>query len=409
MRFLVIKSALENIISYIKFRRTTKMDEQKEMKKTKTGSGVNALIVIMLVLTLGLSCFSVFNQMNVKAEVKEIYDATVKTTDRNQEDDIEIMGEYTIRSTLPISDAYKSGDTSALDDTQKETLDMAEKVLKEITNDKMTPYEKEEAVYKWLTTEMKADTGLLTVIHQSSDDVDNPHGVLKYRNAVCVGYATTFRLFMQMLDIECKVIHSSDLIHSWDLVKLDDEWYHVDCYSDADSGNYQNFNMDDTLAENNHDWTHDFFPAATGLKYSYASQHSVEIENIFALPEWFKSVLDSGDASACCTFKEKIKTEDDEKVAKAMVNAIKNRLEVSEDYSEYFIEPVWTLNQDQDYVLMITIENYNEDDDEIELDKKTQKKLDKALDEVFGAGFTDFGGEEDEGKYAEEVTTAYYG
>ena len=62
----------------------------------------------------------------------------------------------------------------------------------------MTDYEKEEAVYLWLTKEMKADTGILTVIPTSSEGADDPHDVLKNHNAVCVGYATTFRLFMQI-------------------------------------------------------------------------------------------------------------------------------------------------------------------------------------------------------------------
>lgn len=48
---------------------------------------------------------------------------------------------------------------------------------------------------------------------------------------------------MQMMDIECKVVHTTDRIHSWDEVKLDGEWYHTDIYSDAGSPNYSHFNM----------------------------------------------------------------------------------------------------------------------------------------------------------------------
>ena len=48
------------------------------------------------------------------------------------ENDVCIAGAYIIKSTEKISDAYKSGDRSGLTDKEKETLDMAEKVIKEV-------------------------------------------------------------------------------------------------------------------------------------------------------------------------------------------------------------------------------------------------------------------------------------
>ena len=98
---------------------------------------------------------------------------------------------------------------------------MAAAVLDEIITEDMTDYEKELAVYDWMTHSLQYDTGVLQVIPRTEADADNPYGTLKYHNAVCVGYATTFRLFMQMLDIDCMVVHNTDAYHSWDLVKLD--------------------------------------------------------------------------------------------------------------------------------------------------------------------------------------------
>lgn len=98
---------------------------------------------------------------------------------------------------------------------------------------------------------------------------------------------------MQMLDIECKVVHNS--YHSWDLVRLDDgEWYHVDIYSDAGRGDYANFNMNDELASSGHDWDRDFFPAAEGLEYCYSYQNAEPLEDIFALPQYVREALDAG-------------------------------------------------------------------------------------------------------------------
>ena len=67
---------------------------------------------------------------------------------------------------------------------------------------------------------------------------------------------------MQMLGIDCMVVHDSHLSHSWDLVKLDGQWYHTDIYSDAGSGegNFSHFTLNEEMM-NSQEWNTDFFPA----------------------------------------------------------------------------------------------------------------------------------------------------
>ena len=208
-----------------------------------------------------------------------------------QEDDVAVAGQYYIRSTLPISDAYKSGDTSSLDERQKETLSMASKVLDEIIADGMTPYEKEKAVYDWMCANLAHEGGVTVVIPTAPEYSAEPYGVLKYGAAVCVGFATTFRLFMQMMDIDCMVVHNS--YHSWNLVNLDGDWYHTDIYSDVGRGNYANFNMTDEMCSSGHNWDTNFFPAANGLTYCYAYRSAQELTDIYTLPAAVREVLDA--------------------------------------------------------------------------------------------------------------------
>ena len=66
------------------------------------------------------------------------------------EDGFVVGGDYEIRSTAHISDAYKNGDDSQLSEEDKDTLKMAREVLDEVIEDGMTDYQKEEAVYKWM-------------------------------------------------------------------------------------------------------------------------------------------------------------------------------------------------------------------------------------------------------------------
>ncbi len=336
----------------------------------KKMTGFMVFISLFLCISVALSAVTLISQ---KKTVDKINEMQGFAEDVNQEDDVTIAGTYTIKSTLPISDAYISGDTSKLDDTQKETLDMAKEVLDEIITDGMSDFEKEKAVYVWLTAKLTSNTGILTVIPTRNGDNDNPHDVLKYRSAVCVGYATTFRMFMQMLGIECKVVHSSDLTHSWDLVKLDDGWYHTDCYMDNESSNYQNFNMDDNRCAQGHDWTREYFPAATGKKYNYIFSICDELDDIYAIPAWLTDAIINRKSVISCTFKTEI-NEKNEKKAQYMVEQLMQQFEMSEDFSLSFD---WMLNEDSKYVLCFYINFYNEASTEV--DEKTASRVEKAI------------------------------
>lgn len=188
----------------------------------------------------------------------------------SSENDVLIGGEYMIVSTEEISDAYKSGDYSGLDENQKKTMELAAAVIDEVIEEGMTDYEKELAIYDWMYENIKHDDGITVAIPTTGEYADNPLGVLTVKKAVCVGFATTFRLFMQMLDIECMVVHDTYLSHSWDLVKIEGNWYHTDLYMDAEAVRYANFNMTDEMCLEGHDWDMNFFPNATSVEYCYA-------------------------------------------------------------------------------------------------------------------------------------------
>ena len=327
------------------------------------------VIAVALCASITLSAISLYAQ---KQTANKIYEIEGVAEDVDKEDDVTIAGNYTIKSTLNISDAYKSGDASKLDDSDKETLDLAKAVIDESIKDGMSDFEKEKAIYEWLTSKLTANTGILTVVPTRNGENDNPHDVLKYHSAVCVGYATTFRMFMQMLGIECKVVHSSDLTHSWDLIKLDDGWYHTDCYSDSDSNTYQNFNMDDNRCSQSHDWTKEYFPAATGKKYNYIFSICEELKDIYSIPQWLTTAIIDNKSVISCTFKDEI-NEKSENKAKYMVEQIMEQLDTGDEFS---LSYDWMLNGENRYVLCFYINYYN---DKTEVDDKTAQKVADAI------------------------------
>ena len=134
------------------------------------------LYCLLAVALVGILSGTILGVYNAKAIHTLQTAAGISPDGETQEDNVGIMnGEYRILSTLPISDAYKSGNTSGLNSKQKETLEMASAVLDEIITEDMSDYEKEKAVYEWMTTELTQNRDVLQVIPQSNgNDSDNP-------------------------------------------------------------------------------------------------------------------------------------------------------------------------------------------------------------------------------------------
>ena len=361
------------------------MTEQPIAPQTPAPSRTSPLMLVLLAVVLVAALAACFFSFRASQGVQQALAAVGVTADgETQEDDVAIMDEYWIRSTLPISDAYKSGDDSKLDSKEKETLAMASAVLDELVTEDMTDYEKELAIYEWMTRELSYDTGVLQVIPNTQADCDNPYGVLKYHNAVCVGYATTFRLFMQMLDIPCMVVHATELYHSWDLVQLDGEWYHVDIYSDQNSGNYANFNMNDEMCSQGHEWDRDFFPAAEGTEYNYAIQNAQPVEDIYSVPALVKEALDTETGALFLSF-DPI-DEAHAQIVETMMDGIQSCKSESEDYMNLWMEWRWIHAAGNQYVLAVYINGFDNDNGGgYDISDEDREKIDEAIAQAFGA------------------------
>lgn len=351
--------------------------------ETKIKSAVMYIIAGILACALITCIVLSIVTLNKVGDISDVVKGTYNTEDPAQENDVVIAGEYTIKSTENISDAYKTGKTDGLSDKDRETLDMAKKVLDKIITEGMNDYEKELAVYDWMTSALRYETGALLVIPDTEADCDNPYGVLKNHNAVCVGYATTFRLFMQMLDIECMVVHNSDCYHSWDLVKLEGDWYHTDIYSDSDTGNYSHFNLSDNQMADAQEWNREFFPGAEGYKYSYAYQNMTECDDIYAIPAAVREMLDSQVSVRAFSFGTEI-TEDDAQIVQVMMENIQNTTGYSDEYMNLWMSWSW-LSTDKGYVLCVCIEGFESCDEPVaDIPEEAYEKIDEAVNSAFG-------------------------
>lgn len=243
---------------------------------------------------------------------------------------VTIAGQYPILDTSKISDAYINKDDSQLTTPEeKETLTLASKLLSEITTDKMSLYQKELAIHDWMAKNIVYASDTLASVPTGTGATHTPYGVLKYKKAVCVGYATTFKLLMNMLGADCMVEHDNELCHSWNVVKLDDnEWYIVDNYYDSSSSSpskvvsHTNFNLTNDYFTQDHTFNTSLYPVAAGTKYSYALQNAVEVKDVKQLPKLLSEAKNK--TLTDCYYK--FKTNVDSNYIAAVINGISQRM-----------------------------------------------------------------------------------
>lgn len=297
---------------------------------------------------------------------------------------ITIADEYTIRDFDYIAQSYLKNDESLLStDADRETLKLAKEVLEKIIKDDMTDYEKELAIHDWLCTAVDFDNSSLSAIVNSDRFADTPYGTLKYHNAVCVGYATTFRLLTSMVGLECEIVHNSDYSHTWNIIKLDDgEYYIVDVYSDSNGGEsvyHSSFNVNqETFLEAN-DWDTERYPEANGTKYNYANMNKIEFENFDKL---FEKVQELAEDGGEIFFTVKDATYGD---IYYVADGIANRLNLSENmYANFNV-----CENDDGIICSLTVEKWEGwgDNDWTNFEDVTidMEEMEKKLDEIFGS------------------------
>lgn len=302
-----------------------------------------------------------------------------KAEEDNKVEDTEnvtIGSRYQLIDTSHIAKAYLENKPESLTDPKdKETYEEAVKIQKDIIKPGMTDYQKELAVYEWLVKNVKFNMDSTLAVGDYASFPDRPYGVLHTKNAVCAGFASTFRLFMQMNKIECKVVHDTECSHSWDLVKLDGDWYHVDCTFDAGQGNsyYKNFNLCDKTFMGSHTWDTSLFPAANGTKYTYAIMNSEKTDDELKLPAIVKDMLNKDIHRKFLRFSDLKNAQ--------MVTYIISK--INERIPNTYLDSCYYTVDDKDYVVGLFI-GYNTTDDDQGLTEQQLEKIEETVTKYFG-------------------------
>lgn len=204
-----------------------------------------------------------------------------------------------IRNSCPIAVmGYKGYESSTLDtkvgdysyfvikftyDFDKDTLNSMKKTLEQkaceivasnIAKD-MPPYMKVYLIHNYIINHCSYAEN-----YENNNDltVYTAYGALVNGKAVCDGYANAAQVLFNLCNIENIKISgkSKGEGHAWNLIKLDNEYYHIDLTWDDPVGpvglnflEYDYYNLTDSQIEADHTWDKSAYPKAEGSVYNY--------------------------------------------------------------------------------------------------------------------------------------------
>ncbi len=98
--------------------------------------------------------------------------------------------------------------------------------LKEIKSG-MSDYQKALVIHDWLANRITYATERLENNANTEEDF-NCYGALVLKECVCEGYAEAFQVIMTRAGLECYCASNVSILHEWNVIKIDGEYYNLD-------------------------------------------------------------------------------------------------------------------------------------------------------------------------------------
>jgi hypothetical protein len=168
-------------------------------------------------------------------------------------------------------------------DSAKAAINKARYIIAKNINMDMTDFDKEKIIHDYIINNTRYyDEKYAKGMHP--DDAYEEYGSLLSGFAVCKGYAETMKLLCDLSGIECMIVKGTTenngkiVGHAWNIVKIDDEYYHVDVTNDdplpTDGSQIQiltycYFNLPDSEMMKKATWDRSAYPACISIANSY--------------------------------------------------------------------------------------------------------------------------------------------
>lgn len=229
------------------------------------------------------------------ASSRETTTTTKEPAPDNNPEDFELFQDigksYKLFNNKRIVEAYKTGDDSQLSEFEEAIYSKAKEVLDEIKAEYQTDLDIELAVYEYILLNSTYDKMAIDAFGIPMENSHNPYGILVENTGICLGYTTTFQLFMDMAGIPCETIYGTAIEgeeHAWNQVEIDGNWYYVDATWDdpvpEEEGRlpyHSFFNVTtEYMKDTFHEWDESLCHQSDSLEASYYLTHFVKSSEV---------------------------------------------------------------------------------------------------------------------------------
>ena len=209
---------------------------------------------------------------------------------------------YHLNSTSPILDTIRSyGFNYVTDDTGETNMvvsnattaeQKADDIVATLIKPGMSDYQKALVLHNWLT--FNAD-------YDQTYSQYSAAGVLLHGTGVCQSYALAYQMLLNRVGIENALEYGKD--HVWNMVRLDGEWYHVDCTWDDPIGgggeNWDYFGVTNYALEGVRSHECELKEhIATNYRYNYDYMNGLLDRRLNELTETIQAAISAGEGTA---------------------------------------------------------------------------------------------------------------
>lgn len=188
--------------------------------------------------------------------------------------------------------------------------DTTERIIRKIIKKDMSDYEKELAIHNYIVS-----NGVYGYIEgEEKEKSYQAYGILVEKKGVCQAYAEAMKLLLNLCGIKNEIIVGVGVEngenHAWNLVKLEEKWYHLDATWDDPAPDqkgrilYTYFNVTDEQMAKDHIWEKAAYEKADGEKYNYYKQEGICFSVQEEAKQYLREVIEREHASVIDFFVE---------------------------------------------------------------------------------------------------------
>ena len=170
----------------------------------------------------------------------------------------------------------------------------------------MSEYQKELVIHDYLTRTITYDSETLLPENDGKiAEAYNVLGALLKKKAVCWGIALAFKLLCDYCRVKNFVVigraseEKGEDNHAWNIVKIDNEEYHVDVTWDIkEKGDisfcYDYFNLSDRMIKFNHSWQSSLYPTCHSETLNYYRLNKLYVKSPEQIPDYVAEQIRQG-------------------------------------------------------------------------------------------------------------------